>query len=228
LSYASPNGDLFGVGTSAETRDLYTNCPGEPPVFTVDMRIHEAACFWNHRTLDCTIPRSLAGFGQILPPILLYASLATLIDPYLEQTARYTPVVHLCMEKLALRTGLRDVTLEINTRHDTTRRGQIGEWQTYLRRIGANVITSRPDLRFTYRVNMWQEAQGPTADKMHGRFVLTEVGGVQVEYGIGVDDQASSTTYANLLSYKSHQQIADRYRPGISPFTLHPDSCAFS
>ena len=72
------------------------------------------------------------------------------------------------------------------------------------------------------RVCLWQRRDD--GQRMHGRFLLAEFGGLQYDYGLDEGDSPHEQTVVTLMDDALYQQVRSDYEPSTSPFALPPDA----
>jgi len=72
------------------------------------------------------------------------------------------------------------------------------------------------------RVCLWQRRSD--GERMHGRFLLAESGGLQYDYGLDEGDSPNEQTVVTLMDDALFRQVRADYEPRTSPFDLRPDA----
>jgi hypothetical protein len=73
----------------------------------------------------------------------------------------------------------------------------------------------------TLRVHFWD--RNPDGEKLHPRFLVTELGGVQFDYGLDSGDAPNDKTIVTLLDHELWQTVRADYSVPSPTFTITPE-----
>ena len=76
--------------------------------------------------------------------------------------------------------------------------------------------------KLTLRVFFW--SQKPRGEKMHPRFLLTEFGGIQFDYGIDEGEGDAERTVVSLVDHDLWQGLRVDYSEAGSAFEIEPNA----
>jgi hypothetical protein len=162
-----------------------------------------------------TVERTAKAFVDALSPLLRLSSRITIVEPYFDigDTASTNPIRALLLESAKEMPSLTLVQLHIANKFDGMRKYLI-EHSSELAKIIPNDVDAE--------VFLWEEGivrgERSKSDKLHDRFLLTDVGGVQI--GWGFNTKKGSYTTLTLLDDKERRDLeenislrSNRFRP---------------
>ncbi|MBI3892404.1 MAG: hypothetical protein HY303_12845 [Candidatus Wallbacteria bacterium] len=136
-----------------------------------------------------TPPRNATGLSAALAPMLRIASEIVMVDPYFGiQHARFRkPMEQILAAIRSGRPGAVPLRIEILTSCET-----VAEW-FFRTECGKHLPALVP---VGYKIHCFQLRERPGIEKLHQRYVMTDVGGVRVEPGL---DNGDGTYDINLM-----------------------------
>jgi hypothetical protein len=192
---------------------------------------------WQNRPRSVRFPKSDIELRQHLAPLLRYASVVTLIDPYMScQKNRFFDTVQQCSALLGKHDGTQEAGL-IRIHAGDPQQDRIEEyresvanrlarWQDALRPVAAQNGHS-------FQVSLW--ANKPEGKHFHDRYIITDQCGVRAPGGL---DFISDSTQANLSGWGllQHEEITDivirEFHKTKSPYKhlgtceVNPNNCS--
>lgn len=189
---------------------------GPPPPLCAD-DIDESTAVWNPPAP--ATPRQVADLLRALEPVLRFCSEVRVVDPYIDASlSEFAEPLSALMGAVQQRAAPASVKLELHTgvnrkrvsgastRHDDIAR----EIADDCRKVFAPVLKRGTQLR----VFVWSEAVA-RAEKIHNRYVLTNVGSICVPTGLDrAHPSAVHTDDLTLLSREQHQLRWSQYCEG--------------
>ena len=139
-----------------------------------------------------------------------------IVEPNFDATERrFTETIH---EILEMRTAAPQQLsrFEIHTKRSQTFRADIQ--RAHFERAFASVLPEQTKLKGFF----WEPKQG--GEKLHPRFLLTELGGIQFDYGLDEGDGAKDTTIVSALDHALYEQLRQDYSATGTAFEIRPDS----
>ena len=178
---------------------------------------------WQGRRQSIRFPKTQVELRRHLAPLVRYASMATLIDPYLvSHKAKFFDTVQHCASLLGKRDGTQKAgRIRIHAgdpRYDTPEELQespadrLDRWAEALRPVAAQY-------GHKFRVSLW--ANRPGGKRFHDRYLLTDQCGVRAPGGL---DFVEDPTQANLSGWSllDHAELTDiiqnEFHPSKSPY----------
>jgi hypothetical protein len=185
---------------------------GHPAVLVVE-ELDEETPQWNVR-IDARIERSARALAECIAPVILNAKRLVIVDPYFAPTKPgfREPLWELLSVARQRAAALSCVELHISERayrHDNPH----GDFRDECLRNQADFI---PD-GLTVECFRWEQLL--FHDELHDRYVLTDMGGVQI--GAGLAEVApGATTRVSLLSDEDHQHLTTAFNRSTTTFKL--------
>lgn len=169
-----------------------------------------------HVETQQSVPRTAEALAQCAKLLLSVCEELQLVDPHFDPAEPRFAKTLQAMLSIRSSAPQRLKVLEIHTEKKWTFNRQNRE--DHLCRAFQNVIPSGT----TLRVHFWQ--QRPGGEKLHPRFLLTEMGGLQYDYGLDEGDSQHEPTVVTLMDHGLWQKVrADYHSP--SPIFDITDDC---
>jgi hypothetical protein len=164
---------------------------------------------------DCKVPRTAESLAQCAELALAVCEEIQLVDPHFDVFKRrfretFTEILSV---RRAAPQRLR--VCEIHTRKpaDFVRKAQEALFRRYFQ-------TALP-AGATLRVHFWSERAG--GEKLHPRFLLTELGGLKFDYGLDEGEGPSDTTWVMLMDQGMWETVRRDYSRPSPSFELGQD-----
>jgi hypothetical protein len=162
---------------------------------------------------DAIVPREAAAIVDTLAPLLHASRRLLLIDPHFmdQGIARWTPIPSALIEEARKGPAPLAETI-VHTAVGRDRDGDVRhdrrEWRQRLHQELA------PRLPRNVRVRVVRWDQAGKADPMHGRYVLTDLGGVQIDWGI--DERIGGRTDVHRLTSAGWTERMNDFDPAFA------------
>lgn len=170
---------------------------------------------WTNRPLSLTVAMQAQGYRIALTPLLRYARKLLLIDPYLEASRNYQPVIELCSELLGRGRGEPAGTIHIHAKHHDPKRGTaswFSDWRSLL-----EPLHTKHGHRF--QVYLYEKPEAKGRQRFHDRFILTDQCGVSVPAGLSIV-QSSSTDW-HLMDHAVAEKHRAAFEGPVHPYLEH-------
>lgn len=195
---------MTGIVTTEATAAAHAGSP-----FVSSVSKLSGAAWWTSRSPSIHLGRTFADYSAALDLVLRHSNSLIFIDPYIDPTDRhqYGSLIHL-LETL----GTRDVKplVEIH------RAAWNGPGNDKRPRIQDIVQALRPALSATaqragasFEVFLW--------DEIHDRFIISDLIGISLPYGLGTTTQPGADTVWTRLGRADRDSIQRKYDPAFRP-----------
>ena len=189
-------------------------------VVAIDDLLRDEAPYF--RQPEVEIERSVEGIIQMLWPLLSQSSQVVLVDPNFDpRESRFLSVVERLVDRLH-DIGKLPFKFEVHTTKyrslngQRTTRFQGNHFQNFL----------GPILYGGWKVEVCCWAENWVHDFQHPRFVLTEIGGIHIDWGLDAGD-IGARTIAKGLGEQLHTELFARFSSTSPDFSADPDNIAF-
>ena len=178
---------------------------------------------WRGRPQSIRFPKTQVELRRHLAPLVRYASMVTLIDPYLvSHKARFFDTVQHCASLLGKRDGTQkaghirihagDPRQESPDELQESPAERLDRWKRALQPVAAQY-------GHKFRVSLW--ANTPGGKRFHDRYILTDQCGVVVPGGLDFAEDSARANFSgwNLLDYAQVVDILqNEFHPRKSPY----------
>jgi hypothetical protein len=155
---------------------------------------------WQDRPKSIRFPKTKPELQKALKPLLRYANLVTLIDPYMTPTKpRFFDTVQYCADLLGSHDGQQRRGLIHIHAGDPMHLGDIADKETAANRLDRWERELQPVIaqwKYQFEVFLWRNQPGGKA--FHDRYLITEQCGISAPGGLDFEDDP---TRANLTSW---------------------------
>ena len=164
---------------------------------------------WRHPTM-ITVRRLAMAMANHLEPMLRCATTIFFIDPYFRASeSRYRNPLREFLRIIC--DGSRPVTLEYHASASYTAAPTWGFFQHECERWLPRVIPHG----FTLTVRRWKNRWRPGSERLHNRYILTDIGGVTFNHGL---DEGDGTDDISRLSREIYRKRCNDYgHSGFNP-----------
>jgi len=152
---------------------------------------------------------------KMLRPILSYADIVTIIDPYFSlEEDRYKNALEIICDSLANHHGVKDeAVIDIQTSIKTMMSGREFDWK--VANQWPNIIKKyETKYGHTITLKIWEEAKKD--DKWHDRWIITNQCGISIGHGSDISDWTDSTW--SLLDWRELSNIASKFQINRSKY----------
>jgi hypothetical protein len=159
-----------------------------------------------------SVPRTANGIATAIAPLLAKAQELILIDPNFGPEARFLDILQAVLQELARRPQ-KPSRIEYHFKANVSAADFSREWQS-------RIIRALPS-GLTVSFLAWSEKPG--GEKLHDRFILAPIGGVEVSVGLDTGEPGQ-TTGLTRMSAERHAKIWADYQHGkpTAAFDLAP------
>ena len=175
-----------------------TNPRGHPTVLLAG-EVEDSDPLWEVSREEC-IERSPQALAKCASKLLRISREILILDPYFDpQIARWRATLQEILAKADLTTrAMKRLELHSSSQRSGTTDHWTGECRSWLPRLIPHGVT--------LRVVRW--TQRPHGEKIHPRYILTEIGGIR--YDVGIDEgRQGETTDVSLLDLVLYRQRWD-------------------
>lgn len=162
-----------------------------------------------------TVKRKAEDMANVVSAMLTNCRIAIFVDPYFSATKpRYKNTLSAFLKKISNSNGdLSKVSVEVHCSSDIAQAPESDHFESECLRVLPKCIPK--DLSVT--VKRWK--QKPGGEKLHNRYILTDIGGV--EFGAGLDEGGEGETDDVTLLDKGQYNIRwSQYTDGSPAFDL--------
>jgi hypothetical protein len=174
---------------------------------------------WGVDTGD-VIERKADKVAGAVRPLLKYSTEILLVDPhfraYEKKYRKSFESIARAIDEECVEVNRFEVHLSVAGKHKD--RDPIEDFARYSRE---NLSPLLPD---GMQVLLYRWENMPRKERMHPRYVLTDLGGIRYDYGLDAPKEESQTTDVQLLTPNIYEKRWDDYQVGRSPFKLHDGS----
>jgi len=171
------------------------------------------------RSPEMEVERTVEAIVGMLWPLLAQSREVILVDPNFDpREPRFLGVVEAIIDRLH-DLGRTPSRFEIHTSKYREQSGQKSvriQEHHYRDRLGATLYGG-----WKVKICCWAESQAQ--DHQHPRFVLTEIGGIHLDWGLDAGG-AGTSTIAKGLGERMHASCYSRYSSMGRPFGADPDN----
>lgn len=169
-----------------------------------------------------SVQRTAGEITQAVSPLLQKASSLFLIDPHFDPIPRFLSVLEAILLELRQRQQ-KPERIEYHFSYDALceRLQKLGCSHEYFRRRVKDTI--EPLLPPGHSINLFAWISRPGGEKLHDRFILAPIGGVNVSVGLDTGEPGQ-TTLVTRLGAAAHDKIWAAYQHGkpTAAFDLAP------
>jgi len=163
---------------------------------------------------ECVLPRhDPQGLARALEPLLVHSKVVLLVDPYFLEDSQYASrsrwTTSVCALLRAAGQAGRAPRCEIHTK-----RGPQADTFSNFRSTCCELVLPQLPAGLPLDVYRWEQLRfgdGSRGDRLHPRYVLTDIGGVRIEGGLDTGP-VGETTDVSLLSDELWQKRWEQYR----------------
>ena len=166
---------------------------------------------------QCRIKRSADELVGAPERLLRKSREIRLVDPYFDPRDNRPFVRMVDFLHEARRPG--ETSIEIYTRPEIRRDGELIKPKKRLAEFSRNLDPELPS-GWKVTVHLLETGSDEESENLHPRFLLTELGGVQYDYGLG---EGKGTTVVTLLDEDFRKQLWEEYSPETTTFCHHPE-----
>ena len=200
---------------------IVSSCPdSDERVVAINDLLRDEAPYY--QTPEVEIERSADTIVGMLWPLLIQSSQIILVDPNFDpRESRFVNVVEKLVDRLH-EAGKCPAKLEVHTtkyRHENGQRIIRLHQRHFQDTLG-------PILYGGWKIDVCCWAENAISDYQHPRFVLTEIGGIHLDWGLDTGVEGA-TTIAKGLGEQIHSTLFARYSSGSPAFCADGDNIVF-
>ncbi|MDM8548922.1 hypothetical protein QUF72_02545 [Desulfobacterales bacterium HSG2] len=169
---------------------------------------------WNHETM-VTVERKAKDMAKAVSPMLSNCTEAIFIDPHFDpEKDKYRVTIKAFLQEIVNhRCTFSPKRIEVHA----SDRDDKPSFDEFSRRCNDNNLRSCIPKGMTVCFKRWKEKQNGEHEKLHNRFILTNIGGVAFLFGL---DEGDGSDIVVLLTRKVYEQIWEQYAESNPAFDL--------
>jgi len=188
---------------------------------TGEIRTHDADEIWGSAIWEVdtgnVIEREAGQIAEVARPLLRFSTEILLVDPYFRAyedrfRASFKSLVEIIDDECV---DLNRFEIHLGVASKPVDRDPVGEFLRY------NEQKLSPLLSDGMQVLLYRWENIPQSDRMHPRYILTDLGGIRYDFGLDAPNEEGQTTDVQLLTPKIYERRWADYQIGTSPFKLH-------